>query len=120
MKCFLVFVFVFFTASLAVEQETLSLVDGNDLLPRCQAAIASSERSAFKDVHESFSAGFCTGLVDGIIYSSSSVCPPDGVTALQSVRVVVKFLNDNPDKLNLDQRVLVDAALTKAFPCKHK
>lgn len=120
MKLLLVLVFVLFAPSLALEQETPSLVDGNDLLPRCQAAIAANERSAFKDVHESFSAGYCTGLVAGISYGSSRICPPDGVTALQSARVVVKFLSDNPSKLNLDQRLLVEAALAKAFPCPHK
>jgi hypothetical protein len=93
--------------------------DGNHLLPICQAVIAASARPNWKDTHEAWNNGFCLGLVQGISYSSPVVCPKNGVTYEQSVRVVVKFLEDNPEKLNLDQNDLVVMALSKAFPCKH-
>jgi hypothetical protein len=53
-KCFLVFTFVCFVSSLAVEQSTPNVSDGNDLLPRCQAMIQSIDRPTWKDAHESF------------------------------------------------------------------
>jgi Rap1a immunity proteins len=120
MKGFLLLIFLFVTSSFAVEQQTRSSSDGNDLLPRCQAMINAADDPNWKSTHEAFSVGFCTGLVEGIIYASSTVCTPKGVTVLQSARVVVKFLEDNPDKLNLDERALADTALTKAFPCSRK
>jgi Ssp1 endopeptidase immunity protein Rap1a len=82
--------------------------------------IDSADRPSWKDAHESFSAGFCEGLVEGITYSSISVCPTKGVTITQEIRVVVKYLEDNPEKLNQHEAVLVNAALTKAFPCSLK
>ena len=92
--------------------------DGNELLPRCQAAIASLDKDTWKDTHESFSAGFCLGLVEGISYASPSVCPTKGVTLGQLERVLVKFLQDNPEQLNLNERELVVKALSKVFPCR--
>jgi hypothetical protein len=42
------------------------------------------------------------------------------VTFSQMERVVVKFLQDNPKKLNPNQSALVQTALSKAFPCLKK
>jgi hypothetical protein len=94
--------------------------DGNDLLPRCQQAVEAIDRATWKDVNESFNAGFCLGLVQGVSYASADVCTGQGVTFSQMERVVVKFLQDNPKKLNLNQSTLVEMALSKAFPCLKK
>jgi hypothetical protein len=94
--------------------------DGNDLLPRCQQAVEAIDKTTLKDVNESFNAGFCFGLVQGVSYASADVCPGEGVTFSQMERVVVKFLQDNPKKLNLNQSTLVQTALSKAFPCLKK
>lgn len=91
--------------------------DGNDLLPRCQAAIRSVETSRWRDADEAFDSGYCVGSVQGISYASQSVCSTRGVTNAQLARVVVKFLEDHPEKLNLNQNELVVTALSRAFPC---
>jgi hypothetical protein len=100
--------------------QTTSHQDGNDLLPRCQQAVEAIDRATWKDVNESFNAGFCLGLVQGVSYASADVCTGQGVTFSQMERVVVKFLQDNPKKLNLNQSTLVQMALSKAFPCLKK
>jgi Rap1a immunity proteins len=100
--------------------QTTSHQDGNDLLPRCQQAVEAIDRATWKDVNESFNAGFCLGLVQGVSYASADVCTGQGVTFSQMERVVVKFLQDNPKKLNLNQSTLVEMALSKAFPCLKK
>jgi hypothetical protein len=100
--------------------QTTSHQDGNDLLPRCQQAVEAIDKTTLKDVNESFNAGFCFGLVQGVSYASADVCPGEGVTFSQMERVVVKFLQDNPKKLNLNQSTLVQTALSKAFPCLKK
>lgn len=94
--------------------------DGNDLLPRCQQAVEAIDKATWKDANESFNAGFCLGLVQGVSYASADVCTGEGVTFPQMERVVVKFLQDNPKKLNLNQSTLVEMALSKAFPCLKK
>jgi hypothetical protein len=100
--------------------QTTSHQDGNDLLPRCQQAVEAIDKATWKDVNESFNAGFCLGLVQGVSYASADVCTGQGVTFSQMERVVVKFLQDNPKKLNLNQSILVEMALAKAFPCLKK
>jgi hypothetical protein len=115
---FLVLTFVFLTSSVAMESEE-HYQDGNHLLMQCQAVVDTADKPNWRDVHEAWNVGFCLGLAQGIPYGSPLVCPPAGVTNGQSVRVVVKFLNDNPEKLNLDEDELVTLALSKAFPCKH-
>jgi hypothetical protein len=100
--------------------QTTSHQDGNDLLPRCQQAVEAIDKATWKDVNESFNAGFCLGLVQGVSYASADVCTGQGVTFSQMERVVVKFLQDNPKKLNLNQSTLVEMALAKAFPCLKK
>jgi hypothetical protein len=100
--------------------QTASHQDGNDLLPRCQQAVEAIDKTTWKDANESFNAGFCLGLVQGVSYASADVCTGEGVTFSQMERVVVKFLQDNPKKLNLNQSTLVQTALFKAFPCLKK
>jgi len=100
--------------------QTVSSQDGNDLLPRCQASVTSLDTPTWKDAHEAFNAGFCLGLVQGVWYASANVCTPAGVTFGQLQRVVLKFLQDNPEKLNLNQNLLAEMALSKAFPCPKK
>jgi hypothetical protein len=100
--------------------QTTSHQDGNDLLPRCQQAVEAMDKATWKDVNESFNAGFCLGLVQGVSYASADVCTGQGVTFSQMERVVVKFLQDNPKKLNCNQSTLVEMALSKAFPCLKK
>jgi hypothetical protein len=100
--------------------QTTSHQDGNDLLPRCQQAVEAIDKTTWKNANESFNSGFCLGLVQGVSYASADVCTGEGVTFSQMERVVVKFLQDNPKKLNLNQSTLVQTALSKAFPCLKK
>ena len=60
----------------------------------------------------------------GVPYSkttgSSAVlnaCYPKGVTTGQLIKVVVKFLQDNPKDLHIMDVALIEEALHKAFPC---
>jgi hypothetical protein len=103
-----------------VGQTTTSHNDGNSLLPECQQSVEAMDRAAWKDVHESFNGGFCLGLVEGVWYASANVCTGQGVTFGQLQRVVLKFLQDNPEKLNPNDGYLVETALSRAFPCPKK
>lgn len=116
----LILAFIFSASMIAVEQSTSSAFDGNQLLPKCQAAIGSMDGIVWKNTDEAWGAGICGGLVAGIGYASALVCLPDGVTIGQQVRVVVKYLNDHPEQLQHDERNLIDVALASSFPCKKK
>jgi hypothetical protein len=45
-------------------------------------------------------------------------CIPAEVTGGQLVRIVTKFLTDNPERLHENRGILAMLALNRAFPCK--
>lgn len=118
MRSSLIVIFVLYAASIAVGQGDKPRQDGNELLLSCQSVVDSMSDGSLKG--NAYDRGFCVGLVEGIAYASSTVCVPKGVTIGQEVRVVAKYLNDHPEQLNHDERILTDAALSNAFPCKKK
>jgi hypothetical protein len=61
--------------------------------------------------------GFVAGVSD-TMQAAKVICPNRNVTQGQACAVVVKYLNDNPEKWNTLGSTLVWDALTKAFPCK--
>ena len=94
--------------------------DGNKLILSCKAAVEFAEGREWKSGGEAFDMGFCSGLVEGVAFSSPEVCTSSDVTHGQGARVVLKYLNDHPEKLKLRRDRLVEAALAQAFPCdKH-
>ena len=46
------------------------------------------------------------------------VCLPRAVTTVQIVRVIKKYVTDNPDKAHRATRYVASLALAHAFPCK--
>jgi len=52
--------------------------------------------------------------------SKTYFCFPDGSTKGQYARVLVRFLNDHPERLHEDEGVLVLEAFEQAFPCVAK
>jgi hypothetical protein len=99
--------------------------DGNELLPQCQSYIKLIDGEKTNDF---FSAGVCAGFVQGVsntvyfysdeVKKNQKFCKPDGVTNAQLVRIVVKYLKDNPKDLNEGRMTLVWTALMDAYPCK--
>ena len=46
------------------------------------------------------------------------ICLPRAVTTVQIVRVIKKYVADNPDKAHRATRYVASLALARAFPCK--
>ncbi len=87
-------------------------------LGSCQISVKSmDDRKYNENTFESWRDGYCTGLVYGISKASPYVCPDDEVTTGQETRVVLRYLQEHPEELHLDNAVLVERALAKAFPC---
>ena len=101
--------------------------DGNELLGQCQHFIRLVDGGTARS-DEHYDAGTCGGFVQGVnssVFFYSEVlekddkfCVPDSVTNGQLVRIVVKYLKDNPKILNKDRTTLVWLALKDAYPCK--
>jgi len=91
---------------------------GNGLLGSCQIHVKSMEdRSYNENIFEAYRDGYCSGLVFGVSSASPHVCPDERVTSGQQIRVVLKYLQEHPGELHLDDAMLVEKALAKAFPC---
>lgn len=106
-------------------QATGRKYDGNELLGQCQQylKLADSEPN-----FDRIDVGMCAGFVEGVnsmVYFYNDVlkkddkyCMPYSVTNGQMVRIVVKYLKDNPKLLNKSNTVLVWSAFKDAYPCK--
>lgn len=104
--------------------------DGNRLLDNCQSAEKFMDKSgAINDV-EAIKAGVCIGLIDGtlntvhilneVLEPKYRTCWSKEGTNGQAVRVVLKFLRNNPETLHNDDTVLVILAYNNAYPCTNK
>src|ERR1035438_8340779 len=90
--------------------------DGNYLLGSCGISARHDDGKNYGDNLELYRDGVCLGLVRGVSDISRRVCAPHGSTVMQEIRVVVKFLQDHPEKLNLRDTDLIETALAQAFP----
>jgi hypothetical protein len=106
------------------------LADGNALLQQCKDALTVVDGGAGKSA---FGGGVCLGKIEGALdgiemargyYSASSgkalppfICPPESVTREQQLRIVVKYLKENPEKLHEPEVTSIALAMAFAFPC---
>ena len=99
--------------------------DGNALLRQCQHFIKLSD---LEKNFDPFQAGICGGMVQGVqatvsflsddLQNDAKFCIPADVKVIQLVRIVVKFLHDNPRMLNNSRSSLIWLALKDSYPCK--
>jgi len=54
----------------------------------------------------------------GVPEKDRMICMSRGVTTIQIVRVMKKYITDNPDKAHRATRYVASLALAHAFPCK--
>jgi hypothetical protein len=104
---------------------------GNDLLPRCQAAINQADGkmdSKTVNVPMLMDVSSCLvyieGFIDGLHVRDTvegnppTLCfPPEGATGGQMVRVVTKWLLDHPARLHEPSWGLIFLAFQESFLC---
>ncbi len=110
-----------------------SVTDGNALLQDCSIVVRGYDGANVTTSLENLNEGTCMGLLRGIAdtmalwgsldhgpvdASAFHGCLPDSLKTIQLARIVVKYLNDHPEKLHLPDTRLVMMALADAFPCK--
>lgn len=102
--------------------------DGNTLLQQCQQAVRAMDDPAAQQ-SDVLGIGRCVGMVEGVrntmqIYMSAlpdnfKVCfPKRGINNGQAMRIVDKFLHDNPEILEQNDTFLTMLAFKTAYPCK--
>ena len=110
-----IFLFVFSGGSSSVPQQDVTT--GTWLLGSCQITVKATDDRTFQENDlESFRDGFCRGMIEGVSKASPRVCLDD-VTYAQEVRIVLKYLQDHPEEIHQRNAILVDKALSRAFPC---
>ncbi|WP_156897031.1 Rap1a/Tai family immunity protein [Ferrimonas kyonanensis] len=107
---------------------THCLADGNSLLSGCKSTIAMFNGKLGNST-TGVSEGLCLGTINGMRYMNelystrlkqheTFFCVPSQVTAGQLVRVVVKYLEENPSQLHIHEGFLISTALATSYPCK--
>ena len=96
-------------------------LDGNELLDRCTDALRHVDNGYRSTRTEpifnyAWYVGYMRGWIDGY-QSGATLCVPETITALQLVRIVVKYLRDHPQMLHYTRGFLIFTAVQEAFPC---
>jgi hypothetical protein len=99
--------------------------DGNELITQCAAGVKAADGGKLNDYDD---ASFCLGLTQGVrqamrllneeLPPQYQTCFPNGITNGQGMRIVLKYLQDHPDRLQERNADLVYLAYKTAYPCK--
>lgn len=107
--------------------------DGNHLLEQCKVAI-ENEMVARHTMEVGICMGYLWGFRDAMTIRDATValtagktgksavertyCPPaNGISNTQAARIVVNYLERNPQLLHLHRGLVTMAALSNAYPC---
>ena len=110
----------------APEQPDISR-SGRDFLEVCSSVDSEGTRDAVRVQREATCLGWMQGFTDGfLVYGEllsvprrdRMACVPRGVTTIQVVRVIKKYLADNPGKAHRPTRYIASIALAGVFPCR--
>jgi hypothetical protein len=98
-----------------------SVIDaGADAQKSCRSLIEGS----FRDHDEARSAGACEGMVESAMVFAPNMpadvrgCPPPQGSVLESVKVLLRYLDNNPDRLEEAGITLAFEAFRDAWPCR--
>lgn len=103
---------------------------GKELLRQCQGVVRSIDAGLMQAEVSDFSQGRCFGLTEGVrstmmmlrsqLKDIFPMCWPDSINNEVAIRAVVKYLEDNPDTLQMDQSVAVMTAYIGTYGCDQR
>ena len=101
---------------------------GRDFLEVCSSIDSERDRDPARIYRDAASyLGWVEGFADGFLVHEELLsvprrdrmaCVPRAVTTIQTVRVIQKYLADNPGKVHRPTRYIASIALAGAFPCR--
>jgi Ssp1 endopeptidase immunity protein Rap1a len=110
----------------APEQPDISR-SGRDFSEMCSSIDSEGNRDAARIYRDATCLGWVEGFADGFTVRDELLgvpkrdriaCVPHEVTTIQTVRVIKKYVADNPAKAHRPTRYIASLALAGAFPCK--
>ena len=115
------FIWVFGALILASPFTYSSFERAEDLLWNCDADPQSDELAILK---QTLCMGYISGMIDSaqVIFAlkpeSKMFCSPaEGMSGDQKRRIVVKYIQQNPEQMHKTARASVLASFIEAFPC---
>ena len=116
-----VYILVVSLALSIVGHARASVVDtGTDAQKSCRLLVEGS----FSDTETARSAGSCEGMLETAMYFAPSLlpdvrsCPPAQGSIAESGRVLLLYLDHNPDRMNQPGITLAFEAFREAWPCQ--
>jgi hypothetical protein len=87
----------------------------NDMLTGCKGLVGGKTPL----IKEALGQGRCGGYVAALVYARSVFsCLPEGATPEQGVRIVIKYIEARPKRVDEPFGKLALEALEEAWPCK--
>jgi hypothetical protein len=92
---------------------------GADAQKYCELLVEGS----FRDNREARSAGACEGMIETAMFFSPNLpadvraCPPGQGNILESAKVLLRYLDRNPDRLEVAGITLAFEAFRDSWPC---
>jgi Rap1a immunity proteins len=92
---------------------------GTDAQKSCELLVHGS----FSDQAEARSAGSCEGMIETAMLFSPNLpanvraCPPAQGSVLQSAKVLLRYLDNNPDRVNEPGITIAIEAFRDVWPC---
>jgi hypothetical protein len=116
-----VYIIVVSLVLLVVGKANGTVVDkGADAQKSCERLVEGS----FHDNAEARSAGACEGMIETAMLFSPNLppdvraCPPALGSVLESAKVLLRYLDQNPDRLNSPGITLAIEAFRDSWPCQ--
>jgi hypothetical protein len=100
---------------------------GRDFLEICSTVDSDQKGDPVRIQNDATCLGWVEGFKDGFTVHDELlgvpqrdriVCFPGGITSVQIIRVIKKYLAENPDKAHRATRLVASVALASAFSCK--
>jgi hypothetical protein len=86
--------------------------NANEIVAACKSVMSTPHNAS-----EAQKQGFCAGAVEGIGHVDPGICTPMGSTLEQWIRVVIRYIDSRPARLQEDFYKLAQEALRDAWPC---
>jgi hypothetical protein len=99
----------------------------NSRMPGCRELAEAMERAARNSNNpyrsgDDFNQGLCGGTIQTLMFVARfiGVCRPHEATLPQAIRVIIQYIDAQPERMHEDFNVLAIEALHNAWPCQQK
>jgi hypothetical protein len=101
---------------IAMAESDPEYISANYVIQGCRAFVKEVDQNRVDEGANRFRMGRCAGIIEALRIVNP--CVPLQASQGQVIRVVVKFIDDQPARLHEDFRLLTIEALRKTWPCR--